>query len=310
MNPVAFSIGPFTVYWYGILVVAGVLGGTYASIIQARRRGQDPEHVWNALLICLILGILGARIYHVFSTSRGGAIGWPYYRQHPEDIFKIWKGGLGLIGAIAGGALGMVLYARFAHLPVLTWLDIGAYGLLLAQAIGRWGNYINQELYGPPTSLPWGIPIAAPFRIAPFNDLANYPLSTRFHPVFLYESLWCLAGFVLLWWLSARYQDRLLPGDPFLLYLAWYPVGRFLVEFLRPDAWMLDLGKLGSIAVAQIFSALTAMVAIFLLGTRRRPGPAQAGTAAALAEDMPPGESARHPQADTQPADEEMASAE
>jgi phosphatidylglycerol:prolipoprotein diacylglycerol transferase len=254
MNPIAFQIGPVTVYWYGILIVIGVLTGAYVATVQARRHQQDPDHVWNALLVCLICGIIGARLYHVFSTSRGGAIGWPYYREHLVDALRIWNGGLGLLGAIAGGALGMVIYARLAHIPAWTWLDIGAPGLLLATGIGRWGNYINQELYGPPTSLPWGIPVEPLYRIAPFNDLTLFPPDTRFHPVFFYESLWCLIGFVLLWWVSIRLQRVLIDGDVFLLYLNWYSVGRFMIEFLRPDAWMW-----GPIAVAQVFTAVAAL---------------------------------------------------
>lgn len=265
MNPIAFQIGRLTVYWYGILMVTGVLAGASVSVVQARRRQQDPEHVWNGLLACLILGIIGARVYHVFSTSQGGAIGWPYYRQHPQDALKIWQGGLGLIGAIVGGSLGMVLYAKATKIPVLAWLDIGAYGLLLAQAIGRWGNYINQELYGPPTTLPWGIHIDPLYRMIPYNDLLAFPADTRFHPVFLYESLWCLLGFGLLWWLPHRFRTVLLDGAVFSLYLIWYPVGRFLIEYLRPDAWML-----GPIAAAQVFSALSVLAAVGALVVRYR----------------------------------------
>jgi phosphatidylglycerol:prolipoprotein diacylglycerol transferase len=265
MSPVAFKIGGLPIYWYGMLVVAGVLAGSYLVIVQVKRRGQDPEHVWNALLVCLILGIVGARLYHVFSTSQGGAIGWPYYRTHPVDILKIWKGGLGIIGAIAGGALGMVVYTRLARLPTLVWLDAASYGVLTAQAIGRWGNYVNQELYGPPTTLPWGIRIALPYRIFPFNDIATYPADIRFHPVFLYESLWCLAGVALLWWIASRLRSWLLEGDTFLLYLVWYPVGRFWIEYLRPDAWMV-----GPIAAAQIISAITAIAATGILIYRHR----------------------------------------
>jgi phosphatidylglycerol:prolipoprotein diacylglycerol transferase len=268
MNPIAFQIGPVTVYWYGILIVVGVLTGAYVSTVQARRRGQDPEHVWNALLVCLICGIIGARLYHVFSTSRGGAIGWPYYRENPVAILRIWNGGLGLLGAIVGGVAGMVVYARLARIPTWTWLDIGAYGLLLATAIGRWGNYINQELYGPPTALPWGIPIDPPFRIMPFNDLMLFPPNTRFHPVFFYEFLWCLVGFVLLWWVSLRLQATLIDGDVFLLYLNWYAVGRFLIEFLRPDAWMF-----GAIAAAQVFTAVAAVgAAVWIIVRHYRRG--------------------------------------
>ena len=158
----------------------------------------------------------------------------------------------------------MVVYAKLARIPAWTWLDIGAYGLLLATAIGRWGNYINQELYGPPTALPWGIPIDPRFRIMPFNDLMLFPPTTHFHPVFFYEFLWCLIGFVLLWWVSIRLQAMLLDGDVFLLYLNWYAVGRFFIEFLRPDAWMW-----GPIAVAQVFTAIVAVGAAALLIVRQ-----------------------------------------
>jgi phosphatidylglycerol:prolipoprotein diacylglycerol transferase len=267
MNPVAFEIGQLSIYWYGILIVAGILGGAYVATIQARRRGQDPERVWDALLLCLILGIVGARIYHVFSTSQGGMIGWPYYKENPQAIFKLWEGGLGLIGAIIGGALGMVIYTRLARLPTSSWLDISAYGLLLAQSIGRWGNYINQELYGPPTTLPWGIPIEANWRVVPYNDLVAYPLDTHFHPLFLYESLWCLIGFVLLWWLAERFRSRLLDGDVFCLYVIWYAVGRGLIEFLRLDAWMF-----GPIAVAQLFAIVAFLAAIAVMVLRHRKG--------------------------------------
>ena len=283
MNPIAFQIGRLSVYWYGILIVVSVLAGAGVAVVQARRRGQDPEHVWNALLICLILGIVGARIYHVFSTSQGGSVGWAYYRQHPLDTLKIWQGGLGLIGAIIGGALGLLLYARLAKIPAPVWLDIGAFGLLIAQTIGRWGNWVNQELYGPPTTLPWGIAIDFQYRIMPYNDPFAFPPETRFHPVFFYESLWCLLGFGLLWWLSQRLAPVLRDGDLFLGYLIWYPLGRFLIEYLRPDAWMW-----GPIAVAQIFCAASVAGAIvaLLLRHRRRATPAAPG-ATAQAQDTP-----------------------
>jgi len=239
VNPIALQIGQITIYWYGILIVASVLVGAAVSIVQASKRAQDPEHVWNALLLCLILGIVGARIYHVFSISQGGAI--------------------------IGGSLGTIVYARLAKLPILTWLDISSYGFLIAQVIGRWGNYINQELYGPPTKLPWGISIDYGHRIIPFHNLQIYPLETRFHPVFLYESLWCLLGFILLWWLSARWRDRLLAGDVFWLTLIWYGVGRFALEYLRPDAWMW-----GPIAAAQVFCALFCLGSVVALVLQRR----------------------------------------
>ena len=133
--------------------------------------------------------------------------------------------------------------------------------MLIGQAIGRWGNFANQELYGPPTTLPWGIPIDAYHRISPFDDLTRYPLTTRFHPDFLYESLWNLIGFVLLLVLGRKFASKLKEGDLFLIYLIWYPMGRLWVESLRPDAW-----RIGSIPTAQIISiALIALAAAMLV---------------------------------------------
>ena len=117
------------------------------------------------------------------------------------------------------------------------YLDGIALGLLLAQAIGRWGNFINQELYGPPTTLPWGLRIDPEHRIPPYNDLTQYPESIRFHPLFLYESVWNFVGFWVLFWISRKFEQQLKPGDLALGYLIWYPLGRFFIEFLRTDSW-------------------------------------------------------------------------
>jgi phosphatidylglycerol:prolipoprotein diacylglycerol transferase len=264
--PIAFRLGPFAVHWYGIIIVSAVLVAAYIATLEAKRRGQDPEHVWNALLLCLVLGIIGARIYHVFSSPRGGMVGWDYYRQNPMAILQIWHGGLAIYGAVIGGVLAVYIYSRLNKLSFLQWVDIGTPGLILAQVIGRWGNFVNQELYGYPTSLPWGITIAPAYRIPPFDDLTVYPPDTRFHPVFLYESLWNLLGFILLMYVARRYADRLLNGDILCLYAIWYPVGRMFVEALRPDAWLI-----GGIAAAQIFAAIAIVVsgAIILYRHRR-----------------------------------------
>jgi phosphatidylglycerol:prolipoprotein diacylglycerol transferase len=253
------------VHWYGIIIVVATLVGAYVASLEARRRGQDPDHAWNALLLCLILGIIGARLYHVFSSPRGGMLGWDYYRQNPIAILQIWHGGLAIYGAVAGGILAVYIYARLNKLSFLQWVDIGTPGLILAQVIGRWGNFVNQELYGPPTSLPWGITIGIPYRIPPYNDLTVYPADTRFHPVFLYESLWNLLGFLLLMYVVRRYADRLLDGDVLCLYAIWYPVGRIFVEALRPDAWLI-----GGIAAAQIFAVIAIVVSVAAILYRRR----------------------------------------
>ena len=278
--PIAFRLGPFAVHWYGIIIVTAVLVAAYVASLEARRRGQDPDHAWNALLLCLVLGIIGARLYHVFSSPRGGMMGWNYYRQNPIAILQIWHGGLGIYGAVAGGILGVYTYARLNNLSFLQWTDIGAPGLILAQAIGRWGNFINQELYGHPTNLPWGITITPPYRIPPYDNLTLYPATTRFHPAFLYESLWNLLGFLLFMYVARRYSDRVLDGDLFCLYAIWYPVGRIFVEALRPDAWLIR-----GIPAAQIFAAIAIVVSVSaILYRHRRAGLA---TELPLAEEEP-----------------------
>jgi phosphatidylglycerol:prolipoprotein diacylglycerol transferase len=251
-DPILIHIAPgLGVHWYGVLIVTGVmLGALYASW-RARQDGENPDHVWNGLVAAVILGIIGARLYHVFSEPRGGMVGWSYYRLHPLEILRIWQGGLGIYGAVGGGILGVVLYAWRAGLHPLKWLDYGAPGLALGQAIGRWGNFINQELYGPPTNRSWGLLIDAERRIAPYDDLNAYPPDTLFHPTFLYESLWCLLVFVALALIAWKLRDRLLEGDVLLGYIVAYPLGRFFIEYFRPDAWMI-----GPIAAAQLFAIL------------------------------------------------------
>ena len=264
LDPILIHItADFGIHWYGILIVSGVmLGALYASW-RANQDGENSDHVWNGLIAAIILGIIGARLYHVFSEPAGGAVGWSYYRQHPIEILYIWHGGLGIYGAIVGGALGVALYAWRARLRPLQWLDYGAPGLALGQAIGRWGNFINQELYGPPTDLSWGLIIDPEFRIAPYNDLATYPPETLFHPTFLYESVWCLVVFIVLALIAHKWKDRLLDGDMLLGYIIGYPLGRFFIEYLRPDAWML-----GPIAAAQLFAIICVVGGVAVLIVR------------------------------------------
>ena len=281
MNPVAFSIGPFQVHWYGIIIVAGaVLAGVVAAS-EARRKGKDPEHVWNMLAWLLICGIIGARLYHVFSRPAGGFIGWDYYKEHPIDIIAFWKGGfkgLGIYGGVIGGLIGLFIYTRIAKLNFWEWADIAVLGLLLAQAIGRWGNFINQELYGPPTTLPWGISIDCEHRFGDFlcPPQGTVPAETRFHPTFLYESIWNLIGVGLLLFIARRFGDRLRHGDLLLIYMIYYPLGRFWVElFFRPDAW--TLGKLPTASVIAIVSIVAGVVGL-VYNHRFRPKPAPAVT--------------------------------
>ncbi|RLC93367.1 MAG: prolipoprotein diacylglyceryl transferase, partial [Chloroflexi bacterium] len=248
LDPILIHLGPnFGIHWYGVLIVSGVMLGAVYAAWRARQDGANPDHVWNGLIAAIILGIIGARLYHVFSNPEGGMVGWDYYRQHPAEILYIWHGGLGIYGAVVGGILGVLLYAWRAGLRPLQWLDYGAPGLALGQFIGRWGNFINQELYGPPTNSSWGLIIAPEYRIVPYNDLATYPPDTLFHPTFLYESLWCLLLFIVLAVIAQKLKDRLLGGDIVLGYVIGYPLGRFFIEYFRPDAWMI-----GPLAAAQL----------------------------------------------------------
>lgn len=233
--PLGFDLGPFTIRFYGIILVIGAVAGTVLAYFEAKRRDQDPELVWDAMIWALILGIVGARIWHIFTPEPSlveVGITTRFYLTHPLDALAVWNGGLGIPGGVIGGSLGLWIFARRNKLNFLTWMDIGAPGLALAQAIGRWGNFINQELYGPPTDLPWGIPIDPAYR------LPEYMNETHFHPLFLYESLWNLANMGLLLWLSRRYGERLKPGTLMLVYLIVYPVGRFMLEFIRPNSPM------------------------------------------------------------------------
>jgi phosphatidylglycerol:prolipoprotein diacylglycerol transferase len=267
-SSIAFEVGPVVVHWYGLLIIVGILSGGLVATWEARRRGEDPEHVWYGLIWCIIFGFLGARLYHILSSPADGTGGLRAYLDDPIAIFRVWDGGLGIIGAVAGGVVGLLLYTRRHQLNSWRWLDIAAPGLVLAQAIGRWSNLINQELYGPPTRLPWGLSIGAEHRIPRYSDLTRYPVdTTRFHPTFLYDSLWSLGMFAFLLWAERRWPDRLQDGDLFLAYLVLYGLGRLWIEqFFRPDAWRLDNG----LAVASVVSFFAALGAGLLLLMRHR----------------------------------------
>ena len=191
------TIGPIKIYFYGIIVMLGVLAAVWISIKESERRGLDSEYVWDMVPWLLILGIVGARLWHVFTPSQSMGVGPEYYFSHPLQILNTRRGGMGIPGAVIGGLLGLLIYSKKKGLNVLTWADIIVPGLALAQAIGRWGNFFNQELYGRPTSLPWGILID------------SQPPETRFHPAFLYESLWSLLAFGVLLTLFRRHARKL-----------------------------------------------------------------------------------------------------
>ncbi len=261
IDPIALKFGPFAIHWYGLLIVTGALLGAYVATLQAKLWKENPELVWDLLTIVLIFGIVGARLYHVFSRPSGGFVGWPYYKQHPIEIIAFWHGGfqgLGIYGAIIGGFIGLLIFALWRKINVWRWVDIAAPGLLVGQILGRFGNYVNQELYGPPTTLPWGIKIDAAHRYGAFTNLAKYPVATtRFHPTFLYEATWNFIGLLLFLYFTRKLLPKLREGDVFFAYLIWYPLGRLWVETFRPDAWTID-----GIATAQIFSIIGIIIGV------------------------------------------------
>lgn len=269
-----FCIGPLPIRFYGIIIVLGALVGGFVAAREARRRGENPDRIWDALVYVVIAGILGARLYHVFSTPAGcneniPMCGWPWYQNHPLDMLLIWNGGLGIFGAILAGALVVLIYVRRNKLSLARYLDIAAPALIIGQAIGRWGNFMNQELYGPPTQLPWGVQIDAAHRYGEYADVTRYPVDTTyFHPLFLYESALNLIGFIVLI-VGARRWKWLKEGDLILLYMIWYGIVRIIVESFRFDAWVVTNG----LPTAQLISLVLIAIGAGLLVFRHRPQP-------------------------------------
>jgi phosphatidylglycerol---prolipoprotein diacylglyceryl transferase len=264
-----FGLSFLTVRWYGVLIIGGAMLAATLASRRARAHGIADEHVWNQLLLGLLFGIIGARLYYV-------AFEWGRYAGKPLlEILNPQGGGLAIHGAIVGALLAVLIYTRRQRLPLLTWLDICVPTLLVGQAIGRWGNFFNQEAYGRPTTLPWGLDIVPEHRIPPYDNLQQYPASTRFHPTFLYESLWNVSALVLILWIERRFRAWLKPGDSALLYGVLYSAGRFFTEGLRTDSlcvgpYTLDGSCAGGLRIAQLVSLATLMTCGLILTWRHR----------------------------------------
>ncbi|WP_225886918.1 prolipoprotein diacylglyceryl transferase [Nodosilinea nodulosa] len=238
-GPVIFELGPITFRWYGLLIATALLLGIALAQRLAQRRGIDSERI-DELAIWLVLGALpGARLYYVLFE-------WQRYADRPLDALAIWQGGIAIHGAILGGAIATLLFARRHRLSFWQLADVVAPPLVLGQAIGRWGNFFNSEAFGRPTALPWRLYIPPAQRPPGLGDVAYY------HPTFLYESLWNLGvlGLVLgLFFWGLHHPQRLKPGTIFLAYFAAYSLGRFWIEGLRLDSLML-----GPLKMAQVVS--------------------------------------------------------
>jgi phosphatidylglycerol---prolipoprotein diacylglyceryl transferase len=262
-DPVFIQLGPIPVYWYGIGYAVGLAATYFVMVWLARRAGEDPDILGNGIIIVAVAALIGGRAYHVIDQ-------WALYQDDPIKIFLPPYTGLGVYGGIITGTIAAWLYARYKRVPFLRWADIVAPGLFTMQAIARWGNFFNQELYGSPTTLPWGIPIDCAHRIvgATFNYSCEVlPESTRFHPLFLYESISGVVGALFLIWLGFRLRKRLRPGDLLLVFFIWYGVVRFTLETFREGNWTFF-----GVPTAQIVSIGFIVGAIVVLAWRHRPG--------------------------------------
>jgi phosphatidylglycerol:prolipoprotein diacylglycerol transferase len=257
-SSVAFQVGPLPIYWYGICYALGLAVAYIVMAREARRRGMDAEILANGMIVVAAAALIGGRAYHVIDQ-------WALYKDDLIRIVMPPYSGLGVYGGLATGVLAAVLYARWKRVPFWPWADVVAPGLFLMQAIGRLGNFFNQELYGPPTNLPWGIAIDCAHRLPEF-PCETYPLATTgFHPLFFYESISGLLGAVALLWLARRFGRRLRPGDLVLVFFIWYPTVRFLLETLRTDNW-----RVGGIPTAQLVSVLFVAASALVLLYRHR----------------------------------------
>jgi phosphatidylglycerol---prolipoprotein diacylglyceryl transferase len=258
---------PIAVRWYGVIIMVGALVAANLAARRAAGRNIDPEHVWNQLMLGLVLGIAGARIYYV-------AFEWERFAANPLSALNLTTGGIAIHGGILGAALAGVIYTWRTKINFWQWADICMPTFLLGQGIGRWGNFFNQEAYGRPTDLPIGVIIDDVHRVPPYTNLALYPRETLFHATFLYESFWNIGGAGLLLLLDRRFghgasesQRRLRPGDLLFLYLIIYSSGRLWIEGLRTDSLCSNgVGGdcAGALRVAQIVSL--AFIAVGVIG--------------------------------------------
>ncbi|MGG0285410.1 prolipoprotein diacylglyceryl transferase [Peribacillus butanolivorans] len=257
LNPIAIDLGPIQIHWYGLIIGFGVLLGLIIALRESERRGLDKEIFTDMILFAVPIAIISARIYYVIFQ-------WEYYSQNPGDIIKIWNGGIAIHGALIGSVLTAIVFAKVKKVSFWKLADIAAPSLLLGQAIGRWGNFMNQEAHGGEITRSFLENMHLPEFI--INQM--YINGTYYHPTFLYESLWNIIGVIIL--LSLR-KVNLRRGELFLTYVFWYSIGRFYIEGLRTDSLMLT----ESLRIAQVISIVLIVVAIGLVIFRRVRGYAE-----------------------------------
>ena len=258
LNRVAFELGPFTVYWYGIIIGTGVLLGWILAQRESKKLGLGQDTLADLLLWAIPIAIISARIYYVLFE-------WGYYQKHPSEMIAIWNGGIAIHGAILGGVITALVFSKKKGVSFWKITDIIAPSLILGQAIGRWGNFMNQEAHGGEVTRAFLENLYLPKFIID----QMYINGTYYQPTFLYESTWDFIGFLIL--LGLRRLPSLKRGELFLSYLIWYSIGRFYVEGMRTDSLMLT----SSLRIAQVVSLVLIAGGIFLIWYRRSKGYAQ-----------------------------------
>jgi phosphatidylglycerol:prolipoprotein diacylglycerol transferase len=259
-DPVAIQIGPFPIYWYGIGYAVGLALAYLLLVRLAKRAGEDDDILGNGFIVVAIAALIGGRLYHVIDQ-------WDRYKDNLLSIVQPPYTGLGVYGGIITGTVAAFAYARYKRVPFLRWADIVAPGLFVMQAVARWGNFFNQELYGTPTSLPWGISIDCAHRIAAYPCSEFPEATTGFHPLFLYESISGVVGALVLIWMGYHLRHRLRPGDLLFAFFIWYGTVRFLLEPLRQENWTFN-----GIPTASLVSLGFIAVGLVALLWRHRPG--------------------------------------
>lgn len=249
MNSVAFSIFGFEVAWYSIFILLGVIVGSALFLLEAKKYEINLDFCINMIFWTIIFGIIGARLYYV-------AFNLDYYMENKLEIIQIWNGGLAIHGGIIGGLLFIIFYTLKYKVRLLKITDMAVVGLIIAQAIGRWGNFFNMEAHGPEVTRT----VLEGFKIIPkFVIDGMYIGGAYFHPTFYYESVWCIFGFIILL-LVRRFVEYLRVGQLTGIYLIWYSIGRFVIEGLRTDSLML-----GGLKAAQVVSIVMILIGLVLL---------------------------------------------
>ncbi|HCX9527263.1 TPA: prolipoprotein diacylglyceryl transferase [Staphylococcus aureus] len=250
IDPVAFNLGPLSVRWYGIIIAVGILLGYFVAQRALVKAGLHKDTLVDIIFYSALFGFIAARIYFVIFQ-------WPYYAENPSEIIKIWHGGIAIHGGLIGGFIAGVIVCKVKNLNPFQIGDIVAPSIILAQGIGRWGNFMNHEAHGGPVSRAF----LEQLHLPNFIIENMYINGQYYHPTFLYESIWDVAGFIIL----VNIRKHLKLGETFFLYLTWYSIGRFFIEGLRTDSLMLT----SNIRVAQLVSILLILISISLIVYRR-----------------------------------------